>query len=900
MITFCKLASAMPENNFSHHLTRAIAACFALVILAQGAEPLPEPVREMLATYCTDCHDADAKKGGVDLDFASLDLQSSASATLLERMHRALATDEMPPAKKARPEAAAKSAVLGWLDDTLVRKVPRHAAGLRRLTRVEYENTISKVFGIPFKVSTGFPADTSSHGFDNVAESLMLSPPLLDAYMESAIEVADTLFPPPADPAPPSRRWAIAPDDLSSVDGLGPSNKMVDGKMRLILSNYASTASRFVAPASGYYRVKFRASAFRPEDGKPLLVKLNNLKEFEVPASGTVEHQGEIVLHPGASFGFMFASSPVRKLDPNVPYEGSREALLQRLTRHPRLLAAWLPLHEPVPDSATGAIRLKTFNNGFELQKKEVEKAYAAQLSRKDLDLAAATPEAAGKVVDAMFVNKTPRGFGGYQLWFYGISLMSTHFTHGPALDIESIEIEGPVPVTEGARYRVEHPRHAQARAFQRNLLGADAAKLTTKEPLDAALQRMLTKIFRRDVPVAEITRYRALVEKHRQEGHTLENALHLALRTALVAPQFIYREGGATSFTDAELATRLSYFLTSRPPDYLLRAAVVDGSLRRSEGVRLQAERLLASPEVKDFVTSFVGQWLGTRKIPEIMPDASLGPYSERYGQAMMQEPELVFAEILRENRSIQDFIAPDFTYTHPSVGQQMYGLTMDPPDYTKPFTMTRVALPRDGRAGGLLGMSGVMMATSNGVDTEPVHRGKWVLETILNDSTPPVPESVPAITPDTTQAKTIRELMAAHTTEASCAGCHRKLDPPGFLLENYDAIGQWRENYPIRGIDTRGRTVTKPGPAVDATATMPDGTQLKDVRDLKRYVLGHPERFGRALTEKLFLYGSGRLPSYAERKQLHTISDKMGSTKAGFRDLLLAIIESEPFTQR
>jgi hypothetical protein len=212
----------------------------------------------------------------------------------------------------------------------------------------------------------------------------------------------------------------------------------------------------------------------------------------------------------------------------------------------------------------------------------------------------------------------------------------------------------------------------------------------------------------------------------------------------------------------------------------------------------------------------------------------------------------------------------------------------------------MTRVTLPRDGRAGGLLGMSGVMMATANGVDTQPVYRGKWVLETILNDPPPPPPESVPAITPDTTQAKTIRELMAAHTTQASCAGCHRKLDPPGFLLENYDAIGQWRETYPIRSIDTRGRTVTKPGPAVDATATMPDGTQLKEARDLKRYVLSHPERFGRALTEKLFLYASGRLPSYAERKQLHAISDKLVSTKAGFRDLLLAIIESEPFTQR
>jgi mono/diheme cytochrome c family protein len=892
----------MPDNHFQAAITGTWAVLLAFSIPAGATESLPEPVRRLIAGHCTDCHDADAKKGGVNLDFESLDLHAPASATLLERIHRALASDEMPPAKKPRLDPAEKSTVLAWLDETLVNKVPRHAVGLRRLTRVEYEKTIVKVFGIPFRVSSGFPADTNKHGFDNIAESLMLSPPLLDAYMESAIEVADILFPAPQEPTPPPQKWTIPPDDLSSIDGHGPSNKMVDGKMRLIHSDYVSTASRFAAPASGYYRVKFSASAFQPEDDKPLQVKLQNLKDLEIPTSGTVEHRGEIVLHSGDSFGLSFTNSPLKRLDSNVPYEGFREALLERFSRHPRLLAAWLPLHEPVPNSATGAIRLKTYDTGREVQKKQVEKRYEAELARPELDLAAATPEAARKVVDAMYVNKIPRGFGGYQLHYYGNSLMSTHFTYGPALDIESIEIEGPIPASEGARYAVEHPRYGRSRALQHSLLGAEAAKLTSPTALDTALQRMLAKIFRRDATPTESQRYRALIEQHRQEGHSFESSMHLALRTALVSPQFIYREGaGSESTADAELATRLSYFLALRPPDDLLRAAVADGSFSRPGGIRRQAERLLASPEVKDFVRSFVGQWLGTRKIPEIMPDSSLGAYDgDTHGKAMMQEPELVFSEILRENRPLQDFIAPDFTHTHPVVGKQMYGLTMEPPDYTKPFAMTRVALPRDGKAGGLLGMSGVMMATANGVDTQPVYRGKWVLETILNDPPPPPPESVPAITPDTTQAKTIRDLMAAHTTEASCAGCHRKLDPPGFLLENYDALGQWRESYPIRTVGPRGNTVTKPGPPVDAAAMMPDGTQLKDIRDLKLYVLNHPERFGRALTEKLFLYGAGRLPSYAERKKLHAISDRVVTAKGGFRDLILAMVESEPFTQR
>jgi hypothetical protein len=868
------------------------------LLLAAG-ETVPAPIQKVLAAHCTGCHDADTQKGGINLEFASLDLRSPATASLLERMHRALEKNEMPPAKKPRPDPAEKAALAAWLDDTLVSKVPRYAAGLRRLTRVEYENTINRVFGIPFRAPSGFPGDTSAHGFDNIAEALMLSPPLLDAYMESAIEIADILFPQPSEAPPPSRKWSIPPSDLSSMDGHGPSNKLVEGRMRLILENYTATASRFAAPAPGYYRVKFRASAFLPEDDKPLLVKLHNAKELEVPARGAVEHSAEIRLNPGESFGFTFTSSPVRKLDSNVPYNGFRAALLRRFARHPKLLAAWLPLHEPVPDSPTGALRLKVFDKGHELQKKRVENAYDAELERPELNLAEATPEAAVKVVDAMFVNKNPRGFGGYQMHFYGNSLMSTHFTHGPAVDIDAIEIEGPVPASEGARYVVEHPVQGRARALQRTLLGTEVAMLTTEKALDGALRRMLSKVFRRDAEPLEAVRYRTLVEQHRQEGHSLVEGLHLALRTALVSPGFLYREGVGEGFTAAELASRLSYFLVSRPPDDLLRASVADGSLLREGGVRRQAERLLGLPEARDFVSSFVGQWLGTRRIPEIMPDASLGAFSETHSRAMMLEPELVFTEILRENRPVEDFIAPDFTHTYSTVGRQMYGLAMDPPDATKPFALTRVSLPREGRVGGLLGMSGVMMATANGVDTQPVYRGKWVLENIFCDPPPPPPESVPAITPDTRQAKTIRELMVAHTSDESCAGCHKRIDPPGFLLENFDAIGQWREFYPVRSTDAAGRTTTKRGADVEAATTLPDGTPIRNVGELKQYVLAHPESFGRSVAEKLFTYGSGRFPSYRERKQLHAISDRVLYGNGGFRDLLLAIIESEPFTR-
>jgi hypothetical protein len=157
-----------------------------------------------------------------------------------------------------------------------------------------------------------------------------------------------------------------------------------------------------------------------------------------------------------------------------------------------------------------------------------------------------------------------------------------------------------------------------------------------------------------------------------------------------------------------------------------------------------------------------------------------------------------------------------------------------------------------------------------------------------------------VPAITPDTSNAKTIRELMGAHTREESCAGCHRKLDPPGFLLENFDAIGNWRENYPGPSTGTPAKANKQPGPTVDASATFPDGTALRDVTDLKKHVVSHGDQFARCVCEKFFLYGTGRVPDYAERKAIREATTQVLARGGGFRDLLLAVLELEAFRTR
>jgi hypothetical protein len=310
---------------------------------------------------------------------------------------------------------------------------------------------------------------------------------------------------------------------------------------------------------------------------------------------------------------------------------------------------------------------------------------------------------------------------------------------------------------------------------------------------------------------------------------------------------------------------------------------------------VRAQTERLLSNKFAADFIESFVGQWLGTRILPEIMPDASLGRFSTNHQKAMTREPELLFQEILNQNRPISDFISPDFTHTHSLVGIQMYGLEMPPPNGKAAFALSRVEIPREHRNSGLLGMAGVMMATANGVDTQPVLRGKWLLENILGDPTPPPPESVPAITPDTRGTKTIRDLMRAHTSEESCARCHEKIDPLGFVFESFDAIGQWRERYPV----SKNRKKEE-WPPVDPRGLLPDGTTLAGIADLKNYILADLRPFARCLTQKLFIYGTGRIPDYAERKALDSIADHNVKSGGGFRDLFLDLIGSEVFRSR
>jgi len=255
-----------------------------------------------------------------------------------------------------------------------------------------------------------------------------------------------------------------------------------------------------------------------------------------------------------------------------------------------------------------------------------------------------------------------------------------------------------------------------------------------------------------------------------------------------------------------------------------------------------------------------------------------------------MKGEVETTFKEILQKNMSVLEFIDPNFIYTDSVIGKEVYKLKKTPK--AGKGKVAKVSIPRGTTQGGILSMPAVMMATANGVDTEPVLRGVWILENVLGTPPPEPPKGVPALPPDTTGAKSPRDKLNKHMASASCKSCHEDIDPMGFVLENFDPVGRWRETYPKVG---KGK-----GMKIDSSATMPNGTKLNDVRDLKRFLVKNPEYFTGCLARKLMEYATGRHLNYREKKIVNDIVAKNIASGNKFHDLVLDLIDSEVFRAR
>ena len=443
-----------------------------------------------------------------------------------------------------------------------------------------------------------------------------------------------------------------------------------------------------------------------------------------------------------------------------------------------------------------------------------------------------------------------------------------------PELRLHRLELEGPL--------YDQWPLPGFARFF------SDVPEQPTEADLRRCLTRFAAKAWRGQVDLQRLEKYIQLgTDRLEQTGDFWESS-KLAMRAILASPGFLYlvepdKDRSHRALNDFELATRLSYFLWSSMPDDELLALAANGSLASSEQLVQQVDRMLNDSKANAFTENFPGQWLGLRQLGEMPPDPANNTsyYADNLESAMRQETLRLFNHLLIENESVLRFVDADYTFVNGALARH-YGIEAVDTD-----EFQRVALkPQDGR-GGLLGHGSILTLTSNGVETQPVRRGIWVLENLLGTPPNPPPPDVQPVEPDTRGVKTIRELMAKHRTIQTCNECHRKIDPIGLAMENFDHVGRFRTRY------------SKLSP-IDPSGEMPDGSRFNGVNGIRSYLLARPDQFTRCLTEKLMTYALGRRLAFVDRGDIDRIVSQSAESGYGFRDVIKRVVTSEAFRSR
>ena len=403
-------------------------------------------------------------------------------------------------------------------------------------------------------------------------------------------------------------------------------------------------------------------------------------------------------------------------------------------------------------------------------------------------------------------------------------------------------------------------------------------------------LSTLARRAYRRPPTDEDIQTLLSFYQVGSQKGG-FEAGIGMALRGILVSPDFVFRierdpanlaPGAAYPITDLELASRLSFFLWSSIPDDTLLDLAERGKLKDPAVLEQQVRRMLADSRSKALVDNFAGQWLYLRNVGAKSPEPAAFPeFDDSLREAFQQETELFFESMLREDRSVVNLLNADYTFLNGRLARH-YGI---PNIYGSHFR--RVTLSDDLRRG-LLGQGSILMVTSYATRTSPVTRGKWLLEQVLGAPPPPPPANVPALKDAGADGKpqSVRQRMEQHRANPVCAGCHARMDPLGFSLENFDGIGRWR-------------TMESNAP-IDPSGVLPDGTKFQGPAGLRKILLDHPERFVTTVTEKLLTYALGRGVEYYDQPAIRTILREAARSEYRWSSLILGIVKSTPFQMR
>ena len=800
-------------------------AATALLITSAKADP-----QAFFKQHCIQCHGAEKQKGKLRLDSEDWYLPKENKLELWQEIIDRIDSGEMPPEGEKRPTAAKRQAILSHMRTLLLKanaKAKPKQVLLRRLNRTQYRNTIRDLLHLDLTVkdpTEAFPSDDKLEGFDNLGEALRMSDFLLQQYLKVAREIVD--------------RSTFAGEKPESVT----YTLRQEGKTRP--KNFSMAADDPTRP----YTVLTRNDERTP--GDPRGQSLTNSRDGAVH-DGYYDFTFEVESQGRGNLAEAFGAQ--RRND----YPVYRPEDLHR----------------------------------FEIYVTAPIKSSAVQTRSRTLVHAIDLPDNERVVIKKrIWLPKEWRvevGFGnGYWGVIDPILLVDSDFDLDTFRELPKRE--------QNSRYgkllidrfeKVDAPRITIHRAVETGPVYDQWPPVShqmvwgsREQSDDQIIQTFATRAFRRPVSKEQIAPYLHLAQ-------TSPEGLRSAIEAILCSPRFLYLQENGDRLDDYAVASRLSYFLWNTMPDQSLLEDAAKGRLRDTAVIKKHLERMLADPRSKEFVHNFLWSWLHLDKSVEMAPDQMkfYEFHRNRINEAMIEETRIFFRHLIEENLPLNRFIDADFAFINSNLGRH-YGLA------GKVNTVTdfrKVHLSKTHRRGGLLGQASVLTASANGVDTSPVVRGIWILENLLGITPDSPPPDVDIPEPDARGELTIRELYAKHRTVQSCNDCHKKIDPLGFALENFDAIGKWREKY-------------ESGHRVDSSGRMPNGDIFKDVVGLKEIMVNDLELFARNLSTKLLTYATGRTMEVSDRPVIDRIVKEAIQPENGLKDLLTQVVLSEIFLRK
>ncbi len=887
------------------------------------AQDLPAfaSVETFIERHCAKCHNDVDREGRLDLTALKSPTADPAAMAAWIRVHDRVTAGEMPPPERKRPLADELTPFLHGLAAHLIaterERVARDGRSTqRRLNRDEYENALRDLLQAPWlQIKSQLPEDGESHRFNKVGDALDVSFVQMSRYLSAAdyaIRQAMTveLVRPPTTTTryyardqrtmikfsgqPPDRltfpllglkpqpevRARTAPLTAGPAD---PPTRDLEA-LGMVSSNYSTGFSfrwdQFRAPVAGRYRIRFSGQTLwvgpfgKARDGQgmpPNRVSFERPREwfwpnFDDVAAGrrdesiTVYAKGPAASRPLGAFNL-------------TPEVGTHE-----------LVPVWLDADESIAPDATRFYRSRPAGRPLIFD-------FTNPLAQRDgmPGVAFRWMEIEGPIYDEDTA-------AGYRLIFGDLELRRLEKgKRGVLLDLVK---PGPMEITPRGVVVPGAPDRVPA-----EVVTADSARDTER-----LLRAFVTRAFRRPAVEEEIQQFLALVRGRLASGLSFAEAMIAGYTAVLTSPGFLFLEETPGPLDDHALASRLAFFLWNSEPDAALRSRVARGELRQPAALRAETERILGDPKARRFVGSFLDYWLDIRKIEDTSPSITLYPdyaLDDALMEAALDETRLFFNELVRENLPARHLVDSDFTFANERLAAH-YGLPV-----MHGVAMRRVALPPGSPRGGLLTQASILKVTANGTTTSPVIRGHWINERILGQKIPP-PPPVAAVEPDIRGAVTIREQLARHRADPSCASCHSKMDPPGFALESFDIFGGWRDRYrasspeqpSAAGFGKNGHPfIFHHGLPVDASGELPDGRAFKDIRDFKRLLLeteAQETQIARNLVQQLTVFATGAPVRFADRAAVEEILRQTRASRHGVRDLIHALVQSELFLNK